>query len=97
MKPETLDEVLSNTYGLATLTCVLGLANVATPSPASPAWMIIAYRTANYSCCCQTICSRFILCQLIVYNSGGNSNSDSGVRDDKWIVITSEPKELILH
>jgi len=53
----------------------------------SPAYIIIAYSTASYSCYCRTTYSKLMSCRLIVYGSSGvvsndggsNSNTDSGV------------------
>ena len=77
-----------NTYGLTTLTCILSLAKIAVFSPISSTWAIMACNTTSCSCCCQTICSRLMLCWLIVYEGSGivgnigddgDDNNDSGM------------------
>ena len=80
MNLATFPELPLNSCGLATSTCVLGHANVAAPSaPPNPAWVIIAYSTASYSCCCYTTYSSLMLCRLMVYGSSSDGDGDDDV------------------
>ena len=63
INPATLLKLPSNSCGLATLTCMLGCESVAVPSaPSKLTCAIITWSTASCSCCCQTTCSKSILC-----------------------------------
>ena len=81
MNLATFLELLSNSCGLATSTCILGHTNAAAPSaPPNLAWAIIACSTASCSCCCHTTCLRLMSCRLIVYGGGGDDDDDTGGR-----------------
>jgi len=92
MNPVTFLKLPLNFCGLATLTCILGHMNIAISSASpNPTCIIIACSTTSCSCYCQTICSKLILCQLMVYGSSGvvGDNADDG----DWL---SESANLIL-
>jgi len=103
MNLATFSELPSNFCGLATSTCVLGYVNVATPSASpNPAYTIIAYSVASYFYYCWTTCFKLMLCQLIVYSSGGIVDNDGGgdsnvggsVSDGDWL---SESADSVLN
>ena len=59
----TLLELLSNSYSLATSTCILDCDSVAAlPVPPRPTCVIIACSAASCFCYCQTTCSKLISC-----------------------------------
>jgi len=67
------------------------------PPPAASSTWICTCISASYFCYCQIICSKFVLCQLMLYNDGGGDMSSSDKGKAEPVLVSLSDSYLLFN